>query len=114
MSFLIKFFKATAILSDGLHVVVWLLWIVLWASGLLKIREIDPDFSGWRAAIFYGMPFVMIAALIADALRLWFASEKHRMLWLSMMIRTVSVIMLIVVAASLLGPRIHQIYYGEF
>ena len=45
---------------------------------------------------------------------LWFADEKHRMLWLSMVIRTVSVLMLIVVAGTLLGPRLYQIYYGEF
>ena len=114
MSIFIKFFKAAAILSDGLHVAVWLLWIALCASGLLKIHEIDPDFSGVRAAIFYGTPFVMIAVLICDALRLWFADEKHRMLWLSMVIRTVSVLMPIVVAGTLLGPRLYQIYYGEF
>ena len=114
MSVFIKFFKAAAILSDGLHIVVWLLWIALCASGLLKIHEIDPDFSGGRAAIFYGTPFVMIAVLVGDALRLWFADEKHRMLWLSMVLRTVSVVMLIVVAGSLLGPRLYQIYYGEF
>ena len=29
-------------------------------------------------------------------------------------LRTVSVVMLIVVAGSLLGPRLYQIYYGEF
>ena len=68
MSIFIKFFKAAAILSDGLHVAVWLLWIALCASGLLKIHEIDPDFSGLRAIIFYGMPFVMIAVLIGGNL----------------------------------------------
>ena len=114
MSIFIQFFKATAILSDVLHIAVWGVWIALCASGLLKIHEIDPYFSGWRAAIFYGTPFVMIAVLVGDALRLWFADEKHRMLWLSMVIRTISVLMLIIAAGALLGPRLYQIYYGEF
>lgn len=36
------------------------------------------------------------------------------MLWLSMLIRTFSVIMLIVVAGILLGPAFRRIYYGDF
>ncbi|MBS1371124.1 MAG: hypothetical protein HPZ91_14325 [Lentisphaeria bacterium] len=114
MSILIKFFKATAILSDLMHIVVWLIWLAICASGLLKVREIDPEFTGWRVAAFYGLPFIMIGALVYDALRLWFADEKHRMLWLSMLIRTCSVVTLIAVAACLVGPMLYKIYYGEF
>ncbi|MDR0933128.1 MAG: hypothetical protein LBM70_08955 [Victivallales bacterium] len=113
MGILIKFFKATAILSDVLHLAVWLIWIAICASGILKTTEIDPDFSGWRVMLFYGLPGVIVLLLLFDALRLWFASEQHRMLWLSMLIRTISVVTLIVVVGCLIAPTLHRIYYGN-
>ncbi|MBS5529429.1 hypothetical protein KH017_01450 [bacterium] len=114
MSTLIKFFKIAAILSDSLHFFVWILWLAVCASGLLKLHDINPELAGWHLGVFYGLPAVMMALLVYDALRLWLADEKHRMLWLSMLIRTFSVIMLIVVAGILLGPAFRRIYYGDF
>ena len=85
------------------------------AGGLCKrAPEINPELAGWHLGVFYGLPAVMMALLVYDALRLWLADEKHRMLWLSMLIRTFSVIMLIVVAGILLGPAFRRIYYGDF
>lgn len=114
MSGLIKFFKAAAILADAMHIVVWALWLAVCLGGILKLREINPALDGWALRLFYGLPFLMLGLLAYDALRLWFADEKHRMLWLSMLIRTLSVVLLLAVAALLLGPALHRIYYGEF
>lgn len=113
MSGLIKLFKATAILADGLHFVFWVLWLAICASGVLRLSQINPDLTGWMLVLFYGLPCVMLALLVYDALRLWLADEKHRMLWLSMLIRTLSVLMLLSVAILLLGPALHRIYYGD-
>lgn len=114
MSGLIKFFKAAAILADAMHFAVWTLWLAVCLGGILKPREINPELGGWTLRLFYGLPFLMLGMLVYDALRLGFADEKHRMLWLSMLIRTLSVVMLLLVAVLLLGPALHRIYYGEF
>jgi hypothetical protein len=63
--------------------------------------------------LFYTLPCIMLALLVYDALRLWFADEKHRMLWLSMLLRTLSVVMLLSVVILLLGPALYRIYYGD-
>lgn len=111
MSGLIKLFKAAAILADAMHFAFWILWLVICAGGFLNLRGINPALNGWKLVLFYGVPCVMLLLLIYDALRLWLADEKHRMLWLSMLIRTFSVVMLMAVAALLLGPALYRIYY---
>lgn len=113
MSGLIKLFKAAAILADGLHFIVWVLWLAICASGIMPLEKLNPALTGWMLGLFYGLPCIMLALLVYDALRLWFADEKHRMLWLSMLLRTLSVVMLLCVAILLLGPALHQIYYGD-
>ncbi|MPN00933.1 hypothetical protein SDC9_148131 [bioreactor metagenome] len=94
-----------------MHFVFWVLWLVICAGGFLKLHEINPALSGWKLGLFYGAPCAMLLLLIYDALRLWFADEKRRMLWLSMLIRFFSVVMLLAVAALLLGPALYRIYY---
>lgn len=113
MSGLIKLFKATAILADVMHFVFWVLWLGICLSGSLPLQKLNPELHGWLLGLFYGLPCVMLALLVYDALRLWFADERHRMLWLSLLIRTLSVVMLLSAAILLLGPALHQIYYGD-
>lgn len=114
MSGLVKLFKATAILADALHFIVWVLWLAICMSGFLQLHEINPALTGWMLGLFYGLPCVMLALLIYDALRLALADEKHRRLWLSMLIRTLSLVLLLSVVVMLLGPALHRIYYGDF
>ncbi len=114
MSGLIRFFKLSAMFADALHFVFWIIWLLICSSGLLKMHEINPALAGWRLVLFYGLPFVMMGLLAYDVRRLWVADEKHRKLWLSLVIRTVSVLLMLTIAGLLLGPALYQIYYGEF
>ena len=111
---LVKIFKAAAILCDVMHLVFWVLWLALCLSGLLKLHQINPALTGKMLWLFYGLPGVTMGLLVYDTMRLWLADERHRMLWLSLLIRTFSVVALLAAAGILLGPALYRIYYGGF
>lgn len=106
-------YRNSAILSDAAHLFVWILWLVICAGGLLKLHDINPELSGWRLGMFYGLQVVAIVLLVWDLLRLGRTDEAQRKLWPSLLIRIVSVLALIAVAGILFAPAFRRIYGGD-